>query len=229
MEKSDLSTIRLFGKKFERYAFFRILLFGIGLVTLLIMLIFAPQIVSLDIDTMTDAELFEGGLLFWGIILLILIFALAILGFIVLGMFVKYLIQLQKVSIKTSSIFLRNIFVSEILRSMVWMTQIIFLDSVSRIPLFILNSVSAGISIYEIILFKKWIDFFGDYGFKPSEIAPLHSYLKIWQICIISFICLSFLQIFIDGLFLTLLACGILLLISGVVWLYGKKIIWLFS
>jgi len=229
MEKTDSSTIKLLGKSFERYAFFRILLFGIGLVTLIIMLIFAPQIESLNIDTMTDAELFEGGLFFWGIILLILIFALAILGFIILGFFVKYLIQLQKVSIKTSSLFLRNIFVSEILRSMVWMTQLIFLDSVSRIPLNILNSISAGISVYEIILFKKWVGFFGDYGLKPSEIIPLQTYLKIWQICIISFICLSFLQIFIDGLFLTILACGLLIVISVVLWLFGKKIIWLFS
>ncbi|MHA1511039.1 MAG: hypothetical protein ACTSRX_04895, partial [Promethearchaeota archaeon] len=195
---------------------------------LVIMLIFSPQIESLDIDTMTDAELFEEGLFLWGIILIILIFALAILGFIVLGMFIKYLIQLQKVSIKTSSIFLRNIFISEILRSMVWMTQLIFLGSESRIPSFILNSISAGISVYVITQLKKWVGYFGDFQLKPSEVIPLQSYLKIWLICIISFICLSFLQVFIDGLFLILLACGLLLLISVVLWFFGKKIIWLF-
>ena len=228
MEKTDSLAIKLFGKSFERYAFFRILLFGIGLVTLIIMLIFAPQIDSLNIDTMTDAELFEGGLFFWGIILLNLIFVLAILGFIILGFFVKYLIQLQKVSIKTSSIFLRNIFVSEILRSMVWMTYLIFLGSESRIPSFILNSISAGISVFLITQLKRWVGYFGDYQLKPSEVIPLHSYLKIWLICIFSFICLSFLQIFIDGLFLILLVCGLLLLISVVIWFFGKKIIWLF-
>ena len=228
MEKTDLLAIELFGKKFERYAFFRMILFGVGLVTLLIMLIFSPQIESLDIDTMTDAELFEEGLFLWGIILIILIFALAILGFIVLGMFIKYLIQLQKVSIKTSSIFLRNIFISEILRSMVWMTQLIFLGSESRIPSFILNSISAGISVFLITQLKRWVGYFGDYQLKPSEVFPLHSHVYAPALFKFSFICLSFLQIFIDGLFLILLVCGLLLLISVVIWFFGKKIIWLF-
>ncbi len=222
-------AIILFGKTLERYAFFRIILFALGLVTLLITLIISPQLESLDVDVMTDAELFEGGLLFWGIILILLIFFLTIIGFIVLGMFVKYLVQLQKVAIKTTSLFLRNIFVCEILRSMVWMTQLIFLSSVTRIPLYILNSLSAGISIFVIIQFKKWVSYMGEYGLKPSEISPLQSYIKIWQICIITFICLSFLQIFIDELFLIILACGLLLLISVVLWFFGKKIIWLFS
>lgn len=222
-------AIKLFGKKLERYAFFRIILFALCLVTLLIMLIISPQIESLDVDIMTDAELFEGGLFFWGVILLLLIFFLSIIGFIVLWMFVRYVIQLQKVTIKTSSIYLRNIFVCEILRSMLWMTQLIFLSSVTRIPLYILNSISAGISIFVIIQFKKWVGFFGEYGLKLSEVIPLQPYLKIWQICIISFICLSFLQIFFDELFLIILACGLLLLISVVLWFFGKKIIWLFS
>jgi len=156
-------------------------------------------------------------------------FFLSIIRFIVLWMFVRYVIQLQKVTIKTSSIYLRNIFVCEILRSMLWMTQLIFLSSVTRIPLYILNSISAGISVFVIIQFKKWVGFFGEYGLKPSEVIPLQPYLKIWQICIISFICLSFLQIFFDELFLILLACGLLLLISVVLWFFGKKIIWLFS
>ncbi len=222
-------AIKLFGKKLERYAFFRIILFALCLVTLLIMLIISPQIESLDVDIMTDAELFEGGLFFWGVILLLLIFFLCIIGFIVLWMFVRYVIQLEKVTIRTSSIFLRNIFVCEILRSMLWMTQLIFLSSVTRIPLYILNSISAGISVFVIIQFKKWVSFFGKYGLKLSEVIPLQPYLKIWQICIISFICLSFLQIFFDELFLILLACGLLLLISVVLWFFGKKIIWLFS
>lgn len=227
MEKT---VIKIFGKKIERYAFFRIILFGIGLVTLLIVLIFTPQLESLNIDTMTDEELVSNLSLFLGgIILLILIFILAIVGFIVLGMFIKFLIQLWKVSLTTTSLFLRNIFVCEILRSMLWMTQLIFIDSVNRIPLYILNAISAGISVYVIIQFKKWVGYVGDCGIKDSEVTPLQSYLKIWQICIISFICLSFLQIFFDELFLIILACGLLLLISGVSWFFGKKIVWLFS
>ena len=225
MEKT---AIKLFGKTIERYAFFRMIFFGVGLVTLLIVLIYSPQLESLDIDTMTDEELIANvSLFFGGIILLILIFILAIVGFIVLGMFVKYVIQLQKVTIKTASLFLRNIFVCEILRSIVWMTQLIFLNS--TIPLYILNSISAGISVFVIIQFKKWVGHMGEYGLKSLEIIPLQSYLKIWQICIISFICLSFVQIFFDELFLIILACGLLLLISIVLWFFGKKIIWLFS
>ena len=90
MEKASLAAIVLFGKKFERYAFFRIIFFGIGLVTLLISLLISPEIESLNVDNMTDAELFSNGSLFFGaIILLIFIFGLSIIVFIVIGMFVK--------------------------------------------------------------------------------------------------------------------------------------------
>ena len=232
MGKKEFSEIELFGEKIERYAFFRIIFFGIALLTLIISSLVSPQIESLDIDNMSDAEFFsniKGALLFWMIILLILIFSLCIIGFIVLGMFGKYIVQLKNVSKATSSLFLRNIFVCELSRSGVWFIQLFFLGSVSQIPLFILNAISAGISVYVIIQFKKWVGYMIEDEFKPSEIAPLQLFLKIWQISIISFICLSFLQIFIDGFFLIILACGVLLLISVVLWFFGKKIIWLFS
>ncbi len=230
MEKASLAAIVLFGKKFERYAFFRIIFFGIGLVTLLISLLISPEIESLNVDNMTDAELFSNGSLFFGaIILLILIFGLSIIGFIVLGMFGKYLIQLKKASRTTSSLFLRNIFVCELSRVVIWVIQLFFIGSVTQIPLYALNCISAGISIYEITQFKKWVGYILDYDFKPSEIIPLQKYLKIWNLCIISFICLSFIQFFYDAFFLIILECCLLLVISVVLWFYGKKIIWLFS
>ncbi len=229
MEKTDLAAIELFGKKFERYAFFRIIFFGIGLGTLLILVLVSPELESLNLDDMTDAELLSSGsLFFWGIILLILIFGLSIIGFIVLWMFSRYLVQLKIVSKTTSSLFLRNIFVCELSRVVIWVFQLFFIGSVTQIPLYALNCISAGISLYEITQFKKWVGFMEDFDFKPSEIIPLQKYLKIWNICIISFICLSFIQFFYDALFLIILECCLLLVISVVLWFYGKKIIWLF-
>lgn len=226
MEKK---AIKLFGKTIERYAFFRIILFGIGLVTLLISLIVTPQIETLDFDSLTDADLFEGSIFFWSIVLLLLIFAFTIIGFIVIGMFGKYLVQLIKVSKTTSSLFLRNILICELFRVIILIIQLFFLGSASQIPIYALNCSSLGISVYEITQFKKWVGFLGDYKLNPEEIISLQTYLKIWNICIISFIGLSFIQFFYDEFFLIILECVLIIVISVVLWLFGKKIIWFFS
>ena len=118
--------IDVFGKKLTKYAYYRMIFFGIALLTLIISFNLLPQLEGVNIYNMSDAEFeaFIGDDLILWIGLLVLIFFLAIIGAVVLVMYVKYVIQLKTVSDGTSSLYLRNIFLSELIRPVMWIIQL---------------------------------------------------------------------------------------------------------
>ena len=233
------SDIDLFGKKLTKYAYYRMFFFGIALLTLIISFNLLPQLEGVNITAMSDAEFsafISDDLLLW-IALLLLIFFLAILGAVVIVMYVKYVIELKHVSDGTSSRFLRNIFVSELIRPVMWIFQLTLLDGMHQSGFQLFNVVSGGISFYVIIMFKKWVDTFQDYRISGSVVPRLRSLLNIWMICISAFSLASLLQGFglflqiigeFNGLFLVIVECALLLVISLVLWLFGKKLVSLF-
>lgn len=234
MKKKELLVISKCGKKIERYAFFRMIFFGVGTITLIIATIVSPQIESFNLDNMSESELFsniEGSLFFWMIILLLLIFAIVILGFVVLGMFSRYVFQLKKVIQETASRYLRNIMICEISRPIIWIVQLFLIGKWNNIPLYLLNCVSLAISIFIVVHYKKWVLTFSDYELKLTDYSSLLTNLQIWMYAGGIFILISLIQIvgLWDGLFLFVVEAILLLLISISLWFFGKKVEWLFS
>jgi hypothetical protein len=168
---------------------------------------------------------------------LVLILFLAISGVTVFVLYILYVIQLKNVSNSESSRYLRNILMCELLRPVVWAVQLTFLDGMHQSGFQLLNCVSGGISIFVIIQFKKWVESFQDNRIRSSGVTPLHSFLTIWLICIFSFSLVSLFQgigIFIqiigefNGIFLVIIECALLLVISLILWMFGKKLVSLF-
>jgi hypothetical protein len=233
MKKTDFAAIEAYGEGLKKYAFFRMIFFGVGLITLVIGVILTPQIEILDINNITDGELLssiEGSLFIWLILILILIFAVTIIGFIVLGMFGKYVIQLKKAAQILGSRFLRNILICEVFRPAIWIVQLFFIGSLNNIPLYLFNCISMGLSLYSIDQLKKWIKFYPDYGIEPSEVDSILANLNVWMFSGIVFLGASFIQIigFFEGEFLLIIEGFSLLVISVAFWFYGKKIAWIF-
>lgn len=233
------TDIKLFGKKLTKYAYYRMIFFGIASLTLIISFNLLPKLEGVDIGSMSDAEFtaFIGDDFILYIGLLVLILFLAISGVAVFVFYILYVIQLKNVSNSESSRYLRNILMCELLRPVVWAVQLTFLDGMHQSGFQLLNCVSGGISIFIIIQFKKWVESFQDYRIRSSGVTPLQSFLTIWLICIFSFSLVSLLQgigIFIqiigefNGLFLVIVEAALLLVISLILWLFGKKLVELF-
>ncbi len=234
MKKTNFKVIASYGESLERYALFRIIFFGVGLIALVIALFVTPQIETLDINNMSDGEFFSaiaGSLLIWLILMLVLIFGVCIIGFVVLGLYGKYVIQLRNCMKITQSLFLRNVFICEALRPVLWVLQLFLIGSLNNVPLYLINCISMGVSLYEILQLRKWVGFFPDYEMKPSEFSSLRANLNIWMFSGIVFIAVSLIQVIglSEGLFLIIIEGGSLLTISVAVWYFGKKIAWLFS
>ncbi len=130
MTKTDIET---FGKKLTKYAYYRMIFFGIALITLMISFDLLTQLENVNIGSMTDTEFsaFIGDDFFLWMLLLVLIFFLAIAGAIVFGMYVKYVIQLRKASSTTSNP-LHNIYVSELIQPVTWIIQIFLIGGMYR-------------------------------------------------------------------------------------------------
>jgi len=233
------TDIKLFGKKWTKYAYYRMIFFGIASLTLIISFDLLPKLEGVNIGNMSDAEFtaFIGDDFILYIVLLVLILLLAISGMAVFVLYVLYVIQLKNVSNSESSRYLRNILMCELLRPVVWVVQLTFLDGMHQSGFQLLNCVSGGISIFVIIQFKKWVDSFQDYRIKSSGVTPLRSYLIVWMICIIGFSLTSLLQglgLFLqiigefNGLFLVIVEAALLLVISLMLWMFGKKLVSLF-
>ncbi|WP_371804304.1 hypothetical protein [Candidatus Lokiarchaeum ossiferum] len=233
MKKKEFSTISICGKAIEKYALFRIIFFGVGAITLFIATIISPQIESLNLDGMSDSELFsniEGSLFFWLIISLLLIFAVVILGFIVLGMFFRYIMRLKDVTKETASLYLRNILICELSRPIIWIIQLFLIGKWNNSLLYLLNCISLAISIYIAIQYRKWILLFSDYDLKLTAYSSILTYLQIWMLAGGTFIILSLIQLIglWTNLFLFVVEALLLLLISISLWFFGKKLDWLF-
>jgi len=230
------SSIELFGKKLTKYAYYRIIFFGIAVLALIISFNLLPKLEGVNITNLSDAEFdaFIGEDLVSWILMLIMIFFLAISGMAVLVLYILYVVQLRRVSDSESSLYLRNIFLGELFRPVMWIIQLTFLNGMDQAGFQLLNCVSGGISIFEIIQFKKWVETFGNKRSSDSAITSLQSALTIWMICIIAFVVASLLQGFgiflqvigeFNGLFLVIIECSLLLVISLVLWMFGKKLI----
>ena len=102
MTRTDIES---FGKKLTKYAYYRMIFFGIALITLIISFDLLTKLENVNIYSMNDEEFsaFIGEDFFIWMLLLVLIFFLVIVGAIVFGMYVKYIIQLRKVSSTTSN------------------------------------------------------------------------------------------------------------------------------
>lgn len=233
------TDIKLFGKKLTKYAYYRTIFFGIASLTLIISFNLLPKLEGVNISSMSDTEFtaFIGDDFILYIGLLVLILFLAISGVTVFVLYILYVIQLKNVSNSESSRYLRNILMCELLRPVVWAVQLTFLDGMHQSGFQLLNCVSGGISIFVIIQFKKWVESFQDNRIRSSGVTPLHSFLTIWLICIFSFSLVSLFQgigIFIqiigefNGIFLVIIECALLLVISLILWMFGKKLVSLF-
>ncbi|MHA1745707.1 MAG: hypothetical protein ACTSWW_06890 [Promethearchaeota archaeon] len=233
------NDIKLFGKKLTKYAYYRMIFFGLALLALIISFDLLPQLEGVNINSMSDAE-FEAfiadDITSW-ILLLIMIFLLAISGIAVIVLYILYVVQLSRVSDSESSHYLRNILLVELLRPVMWIIQLTFWNGMDQAEFQLLNCVSGGISIFVIIQFKTWVETFGNKRSSGSPITSLQSILSIWMISTIGFIFVSLLQglgLFLqiigefNGLFLVIIECSLLLVISFALWTFGKKIILLF-